>query len=282
MFPLKRQNVQEIASMWKHQMVDVSLNDGYVSPTGSLQILGLVKEFETSRGKTLALTDIDLEIYPGEFVCLIGESGCGKSTLLQILAGFEFPTGGKVLVDGRPISGPDYKRGVVFQESSLLPWLNVEQNIGLGLKIRGISAKNREVERFIELMGLKGFEHHRPLQLSGGMAQRVAIARALVNEPEMLLLDEPFGALDAFTRMRLQDELLRIWERQRYTTVFVTHDIDEAVYLGTRVIALTPRPGQIARVFNIQLRRPRDRTSAEFIRMRGMIAKEFMTLGRED
>ncbi|HEV3470347.1 MAG TPA: ABC transporter ATP-binding protein [Pyrinomonadaceae bacterium] len=249
----------------------------------SLQIHGLSKGFDTSKGTTSALSDINIDIDSGELVCLIGESGCGKSTLLQIIAGFETPTEGAALMNGRPITGPDYNRGVVFQESSLLPWLNVEQNIGLGLEIRGVSTKSSgQVERFVELMGLKGFEHHHPSQLSGGMAQRVAIARALVNDPEMLLLDEPFGALDAFTRMKLQDEFVRIWERERYTTIFVTHDIDEAVYLGTRVVALTPRPGRIARVFNIQLRRPRDRTSAEFIRMRGMIAKEFMTLGRED
>ncbi len=264
-------------------IMEENQNDTFRQPAADLQIRGLFKSFETSKGVTVALSDINLDIDSGELVCLIGESGCGKSTLLQIVAGFETPTDGEVLMNGRPIIGPDYNRGVVFQESSLLPWLNVEQNIGLGLDIRGLSAeRNGQVERFVDFMGLKGFEQHHPSQLSGGMAQRVAIARALVNDPEMLLLDEPFGALDAFTRMRLQDEFVRIWERERYTTIFVTHDIDEAVYLGTRVIALTPRPGRIARVFNIQLRRPRDRTSAEFIRMRGMIAKEFMALGRED
>lgn len=249
----------------------------------SLQIRGLVKSFETSKGQTFALSNIDLDIYPGELVCLIGESGCGKSTLLQIIAGFEQPTAGEVLLDGEPIEGPGHKRGVVFQESSLLPWLNVVQNISLGLQIRGLVGKDAgQVKRLVELMGLDSFEHHHPAQLSGGMAQRVAIARALANDPEVLLLDEPFGALDAFTRMRLQDEFVRIWEREHYTTIFVTHDIDEAVYLGTRVVALTPRPGRIARVFNIHLRRPRDRTSPEFIRMRGMVAKEFMTLGHQD
>ena len=247
-----------------------------------LEIRGLTKIFNSNKGQTVALSDINLEVGPGELTCLIGESGCGKSTLLQIVAGFESPTEGEVLMGDQPITGPDHKRGVVFQESSLLPWLNVEQNIGLGLEIRGSSRNRHElVSRFVEIMSLKGFEHHYPMQLSGGMAQRVAIARALVNDPEILLLDEPFGALDAFTRMRLQDEFVRIWERERYTTIFVTHDIDEAVYLGTRVIALSPRPGRIARVFNIHLRRPRDRTSAEFIRLRGMIAKEFMMLGVE-
>jgi len=247
--------------------------------SSGLQIRGLTKVF--SKG-TIALEDINLEIYPGELICFIGESGCGKSTLLQIMAGFEVPTEGELLVDGQPITGPDHRRGVVFQESSLLPWLDVKDNIGLGLEIRGVSGKKHEqVARFLDIMGLTQFEHHFPSELSGGMAQRVAIARALINEPNILLLDEPFGALDAFTRMRLQDELVRIWEQERYATLFVTHDIDEAVYLATRVVALTPRPGRIARIFNIQLRRPRDRTSSEFIRLRGMIAKEFMSLMRE-
>ena len=235
------------------------------------------------KGQTVALENIDLDIYEGELLCLIGESGCGKSTLLNIIAGFDAPTEGELLLNNEPVNGPDHKRGVVFQESSLLPWLTVEKNIGLGLEIRGLDTnKEKTFSRFIELMGLKGFEHYYPSELSGGMAQRVAIARALINDPDILLLDEPFGALDAFTRMRLQDEFVRIWEEKRYTTVFVTHDIDEAVYLGTRVVALSRRPGRIARVFNIHLRRPRDRTSAEFIRLRGMIAKEFMVLAHAD
>lgn len=247
----------------------------------SLQIRGLTRIF--AKGATTALKDINLDVYPGELVCLIGESGCGKSTLLQIIAGFDMPTEGEMLMNNQPVTGPDHKRGVVFQESSLLPWLNVEKNIGLGLEIRNSRInKDAKFERFIELMSLKGFEHHYPAELSGGMAQRVAIARALINDPEVLLLDEPFGALDAFTRMRLQDEFIRIWEQKRYTTVFVTHDIDEAVYLGSRVVTLSRRPGRIARVFNIHLRRPRDRTSAEFIRLRGMIAKEFMALAQAD
>jgi ABC-type nitrate/sulfonate/bicarbonate transport system ATPase subunit len=251
------------------------------SPEAKLQIRGVTKVF--SKGRTVALKDIDLDIYVGELLCLIGESGCGKSTLLNMIAGFDAPTEGELLLNNEQISGPDHKRGVVFQESSLLPWLNVEKNIGLGLEIRGAGTnKENTFTRFIELMGLKGFEHHYPSELSGGMAQRVAIARALINEPDILLLDEPFGALDAFTRMRLQDEFVRIWEEKRYTTVFVTHDIDEAVYLGPRVVALSRRPGRIARVFNIHLRRPRDRTSSEFIRLRGMIAKEFMALAHTD
>jgi sulfonate transport system ATP-binding protein len=160
-----------------------------------------------------------------------------------------------------------------------MPWRTAEENIRLGLDIRKTNHDSKaKVAEFIRLMGLAGFEKHYPAQLSGGMAQRVAIARALVNNPDVMLLDEPFGALDAFTRMRLQAELLRIWEEERLTAVFVTHDIDEAIFLGTRIVVMSARPGRIARVFNIALRHPRDRTSPEFIRLRGMIAKEFLAL----
>jgi len=244
----------------------------------AVQIRGLSKIF--TKAKTVALQDIDLDVHTGEMVCLIGESGCGKSTLLQMIAGFDFPTEGTIAVGANLVTGPSHKRAVVFQESSLLPWLTVEENIVLGLEIRGQKENREQLRRLLEIIGLVGFEHHRPSELSGGMAQRVAIGRALINDPEILLLDEPFGALDAFTRMRLQDEFVRIWERERYTTIFVTHDIDEAVYLATRVVALTRRPGRIARVFNIHLERPRDRTSSEFIRLRGMIAKEFLNVAQ--
>lgn len=245
----------------------------------AVQIHGVSKIF--SKANTVALQDIDLDINSHEMVCLIGESGCGKSTLLQMIAGFDFPTTGTISVGSNPVTGPSHKRAVVFQESSLLPWLTVEENIMLGLEIRKQKESRERVKRLLEVMGLTGFENHRPSELSGGMAQRVAIGRALINDPEILLLDEPFGALDAFTRLRLQDELVRIWELERYTTIFVTHDIDEAVYLATRIVALTRRPGRIARVFNIHLRRPRDRTSSEFIRLRGMIAKEFMNVAQD-
>ncbi|HEX8673043.1 MAG TPA: ABC transporter ATP-binding protein [Longimicrobium sp.] len=252
-------------------------------PRPKLQIRGLSKRYESKHGSTDALTGIDLDVYQNELICLIGESGCGKSTLLHIVAGFETSTAGTLEVDGGHIEGPDYRRSVVFQEPSLLPWLTVEKNVALGLEIRGVhDGSAGRVKALIDLMGLRGFERHYPAQMSGGMAQRVAIARALVNDPDLLLLDEPFGALDAFTRMRLQDELLRVWSRQQLTTVFVTHDIDEAVYLGSRVVVLTQRPGRIARIFNVGLRRPRDRTSPEFIRLSGMIAKEFLGLVRND
>jgi NitT/TauT family transport system ATP-binding protein/sulfonate transport system ATP-binding protein len=266
---------------------DIDMSDGMSIaslPNPMLGIREVSKTFLSSRKKnTLALDRINLDVYPNEMVCLIGESGCGKSTLLQLVAGFEMPTSGKIFVHDQEISGPDHKRGVVFQEQSLLPWLSVEKNIRLGLDIRGVHADVHErLKQLIEVMGLTGFEHFYPGQLSGGMAQRVAIARAIINNPDILLLDEPFGALDAFTRMKLQDELLRIKAQTDLTSVFVTHDIDEAVYLGDRIIVLTPRPGRIARIYSIPLEHPRDRTSPEFIRLRGMIAKEFMLLSRED
>jgi sulfonate transport system ATP-binding protein len=248
----------------------------------ALQFTGVSKSYGSGRSQTLAVSDITFEVIPQEFLCILGESGCGKSTLLQMMAGFERPSEGEVLAGGVRITGPDHKRAVVFQEGSLLPWLTVEKNIGLGLEIRNQNNdRHSRITGLIELMGLKGFERHYPAELSGGMAQRVAIARALINDASLLLLDEPFGALDAFTRMRLQTELLRIWEREKLTCVFVTHDIDEAVFLGTRVLVMNARPGSIGRVFNIALRTPRDRTSPDFIRLRGMIGKEFLSLTKE-
>lgn len=252
-------------------------------PEPVLNINQVSKLYTSSKNKVTALEDINLSIYPKEMICLIGESGCGKSTLLQMIAGFINPSSGNILMKGEVISGPDYKRGVVFQEQSLLPWLTVEKNIRLGLDILKIKTNMDEaVAKVIEVMGLKGFENFYPAQLSGGMAQRVAIARAIINKPSVLLLDEPFGALDAFTRMKLQDELIRLWEQTQFTSIFVTHDIDEAVYLGNRIVVLSPRPGKISRIFNIPLQHPRDRTSSEFIRLRGMIAKEFMHLSNDN
>jgi ABC-type nitrate/sulfonate/bicarbonate transport system ATPase subunit len=244
-----------------------------------LRLQGIRKTYRATRGETVAIAGVDLDVYENEFVCLIGESGCGKSTLLHMIAGFEFPTEGVITADGDPVTQPDVRRAVVFQEPALLPWLSVARNIALGLEIRGVeSGRAERVDRALELLGLSEFRDHKPGQISGGMAQRVAIGRALVNDPDVLLLDEPFGALDAFTRLRLQDELVRLWMLERYTTVFVTHDIDEAVYLATRVVVLSPRPGRIGRIFNVPLRHPRDRTSPEFIRLRGMITKEFVTM----
>ncbi len=243
------------------------------------QIRNLSKVFGQGKQETVALEDINLTIHRNEFACILGESGCGKSTLLHILAGLEKATDGEALFCGEPIEGPDWHRGVVFQRPSLLPWLSVRKNIGLGPAIRKQhNGTKTQIEHLLGIMGLSDFENHYPRHLSGGMAQRVSIARSLANNPDALLLDEPFGALDAFTRLRLQEEMVRIWTQERFSAVFVTHDIEEAVFLGTRVIVLSPRPGRIARIFNIGLRRPRKRDNIEFIRLRMMIAEEFHSL----
>jgi sulfonate transport system ATP-binding protein len=226
-----------------------------------------------------ALRDVELEVAPGEVLAVVGASGCGKSTLLRIIAGLEREHGGTVEVSGRRVTGPGTDRGVVFQEHRLLPWLTVEENVAFAVRHLEPEAKRRTVAEHVALVGLRGFERSYPSQLSGGMAQRVAIARALAPRPGVLLLDEPFGALDAFTRMQMQDEVLRIWEAERTTLVLVTHDIDEAVFLGDRVMVMSSRPGTVRRIFPVELARPRDRTSWEFASLRKAIHQEFF-MGR--
>jgi ABC-type nitrate/sulfonate/bicarbonate transport system ATPase subunit len=261
---------------------DDFLFDTLVGGTPKVEVRGVSRVFSDTSSPITALDDISLTINTGELFCLLGDSGCGKSTLLEMLAGFEHPTAGTIAVDGEVIASPSYKRGVVFQGTSLLPWLNVRDNISVGLKIRGVGdSRSQSVSDLIALMGLSGFDSHLPCQLSGGMAQRVSIARALVNEPDLLLLDEPFSALDSFTRKRLQSEVVRLWMRNRFTAVFVTHDINEAVTLATRVALMTPRPGRIAAVFQLPLSYPRDSTSTEFFRISSMITKEFLSLNRD-
>lgn len=227
-------------------------------------------------GTVVALENINLRIDEGEFICLLGPSGCGKTTLLSILAGLEKPDAGRVLLGNRPVTGPGRERGMVFQEYALFPWRTVRKNIEFGLEIQAVPRRLRQmvVDRYIRLIGLEGFAEAYPYQLSGGMKQRVAIARALVLEPEILLLDEPFGALDTFTRMRLQDEVVRLWEKEGRTFVFVTHDIDEAIFLSDRVVLMTPRPGRIAGVVRVILPRPRQRNGAGFLAMRQQIYRE--------
>ncbi|MGY6769553.1 ABC transporter ATP-binding protein [Komagataeibacter sp. NFXK3] len=199
------------------------------------------------------LHDVSLNIRAGEFMCLVGPSGCGKSTLLDLMAGLDFPTDGTILIDGEPIKGPAASRSVVFQQYALMPWLSALQNVEFALEAAGVP-RNRRRERalaYLRLVGLSDFAHRRPNQLSGGMKQRVAIARSLSVEPRVLLMDEPFGALDAQTREGLQDELLRLWHQSRQTIVFITHDIDEALYLGQRVAIMTRNPGQIAEIIDV-------------------------------
>jgi NitT/TauT family transport system ATP-binding protein len=219
------------------------------------------------------LDGISLEIEPSEFVCLLGPSGCGKTTLLNCIAGFIAPMSGKILVGGQAVAGTPAQIGFVFQEHALFPWFTVQQNVEYGLKVQGIERRARE-ERglaFIELVGLAGFERHYPHQLSGGMKQRVGIARALANRPSILLMDEPFGALDAFTRETLQEELLGIWERDRKTVIFVTHSIAEAVFLADRVVVFSPRPGRVREEVAIGVPRIRSRTSDAFVAAYGRL-----------
>ena len=213
-----------------------------------------------------------LSVAAGEFVSIIGPSGCGKSTLLRLLAGLDAPDAGELWVGDDPITGPSAERGLVFQDPNLFPWLTVSRNIQAGLVARGLLQKKRpEVDEFMRLVGLEAFANAYPHHLSGGMAQRVALARALINHPKVLLLDEPLGALDAFTRMRMQDEVLRLWQARRTTMLLVTHDIDEAIYMGDRIVIMTPHPGRIERNIAITLDRPRQRNSPEFLRLRGEI-----------
>lgn len=217
---------------------------------------------------TRALHRVSLTVEDGEIVCLVGPSGCGKSTFLNLVAGFVSHTGGEIHVDGRPIVGPGPDRGVVFQEDALFPWLSAIKNVTFGLELRGVRHSEAfELARHsLELVGLAGFEHHLPRALSGGMKQRVAIARVLVNDPAVMLMDEPFSALDTFTRTSLQKELLRIWQRSKITLLFVTHNVEEAVLLGTKIVVMnrSPEGGTVIDEVVLDLPRPRDTTGADF------------------
>ena len=244
---------------------------------GTLHIGGLSKQYQVKGRPLPVLEDITLTVAPGEFVSIVGSSGCGKSTLLRLIVGLENDHQGEVLLDGQRIVGTSLERGIVFQEHRLFPWLSVEQNIALGLLNADFTddEKARSVREHIALVGLAGFETAYPHQLSGGMSQRVAIARALVNRPEVLLLDEPFGALDALTRAHLQQELHRIWQAEGITMILVTHDVEEAVFLGEKVVVMEPRPGRIRRIVPVDLAYPRDRIGAPFSRVKEDVLAEF-------
>jgi NitT/TauT family transport system ATP-binding protein len=224
---------------------------------------------------TQALAGVTLDIRDKEFVCLVGPSGCGKTTLLRIIAGLETATAGSVTVDGQRVTGPAPTRGMVFQEYSLFPWRRVIDNVAFGLEMKGVAKEERRktAERYLEMVGLSQFRDAYPYELSGGMRQRVAIARALANDPEVLLMDEPFGALDAQTRNKMQKELLALWGQTKKTIVFVTHSVDEAVYLSDRIVVLSPRPGTVREVIPIPWPQPRDRTSAEFAEVRRRVLR---------
>ena len=245
-----------------------------MAETVTLQLNHVSKSFAKveKEGITNALGNIDLTMHDGEFISLVGTSGCGKSTILRLIAGLIPPTMGTLMVNGEEITGPDPSRGMVFQKPTLFPWLTVEKNISFSLRMQNkFKGNEEEVERMLKVIGLEEFRDDYRGQLSGGMAQRVALVRTLINHPKILLLDEPLGALDAFTRMNMQDEILDIWKKRKQLVVMVTHDVDEAIYMGTRVIAMEANPGQIKADIPIELPYPRDRSSAEFVGYRNRI-----------
>ena len=250
----------------------------------TLRIEQVSRTFPARRGNapTKALEPTDLTIGNNDFVTILGPSGCGKSTLLRIVAGLDRPTSGRVTLDGREVTGPGADRGMVFQSYTLFPWLTVRENIAFGLRERGVAEaeRNKIADAFIRQVGLSGFENHWPKQLSGGMQQRTAIARALANDPKILLLDEPFGALDNQTRALMQEMLLGIWERDQKTVLFVTNDIEEAIFLGSRVIVMSARPGRIKAEIDVDLPHPRSykiKTTPEFVQLKERLVEEIRT-----
>ncbi|ALE88850.1 ABC transporter ATP-binding protein [Pseudomonas versuta] len=248
-----------------------------------LTLENISKRFASRPGSTTqlqVLDNIQLDIAPGEFISIVGASGCGKSTLLRLILGLDEEYDGRILINGKPIAGTGLERGIVFQDHRLFPWLNVEQNVAVGLKNSPLSSaeKRDTVREHIELVGLQDFIDAYPHQISGGMAQRVAIARGLVNRPSVLLLDEPLGALDALTRARLQGELQNIWAKEKITMILVTHDVDEAVFLGDRVVVMQPNPGRIRRILDVDLPRPRNRSDSRFISLRDDVLSDFAEL----
>jgi len=243
-------------------VVDHTFKGSPAAAQATVELRNVGKTFiDRKRGReTVALADVSMTIDKSEFACILGPSGCGKSTILNLVAGFEQPNSGSVLVDGRAIAAPDRSRGMVFQQPLLFPWLNVIDNITFGPRMAGAPAEQyaAQAARYVQLMGLTGFEKHYPYELSGGMQQRVALARAWISEPELFLMDEPFGALDAQTRLMMQELLLRVWERSRTTVMFVTHDIDEALFLADRIFIMTARPGRIKENLVVDFARPRN------------------------
>ena len=242
----------------------------------AIVIRGLWKSFAGKQGSVHVLEDINTSVAPGEFVCLVGPSGCGKSTLLNIVGGFLPATRGEVIVEGNPVTGPDPRRVFVFQENSVFPWLTVRENIGFGLRGRTEEQRAPIVAHYTSMVGLDGFENAYPRELSGGMRQRVEIARALAANPDIIYMDEPFGALDFITRMKMRADLVRIWQTERKTILFVTHDIEEAVQLADRVLVMSTRPATIQEAVEIDLPRPRDLDSPGYLERRDYI---FRTMG---
>jgi NitT/TauT family transport system ATP-binding protein len=252
--------------------------------TAKISFRGVERRFVSSQGsEQIALSEVDLEIQSGEFVCLVGPSGCGKTTLINLMAGFDKPSSGTVFIDGQAVGGPDPDHIMIFQDYGLYPWRTVLGNVLFGLQARGIpkgEAHNKAMA-VLELVGLQPSANKHPHELSGGMKQRVAIARALAVEPSVLFMDEPFAALDAFTRLHLQDELLRIWQEKRPTVVFVTHDLDEAITLGQKIVLMAPNPGRVQRVLDVKLAYPRERTDSNFAVFRKQLFEEFHLVHRQ-
>jgi sulfonate transport system ATP-binding protein len=253
---------------WLESMVNATSKPWDVNhnSAGALQLRGVSKIFGLPQGRLKVLDTVELDVAPGEFVCIVGASGCGKSTLLRLIAGLDTDYSGSITYQGQAITGPDLSRGIIFQEHRLFPWLTVEQNIQLAFSATTVPRQEQRerVHEQIHRVGLVGFETAWPHQISGGMAQRAAIARALINRPKLLLLDEPLGALDALTRLRLQQELQRLWLDVGITMVMVTHDIEEAVFLADRIVVLSSRPGRIRRIVPVPMPHPRERTEASF------------------
>jgi ABC-type nitrate/sulfonate/bicarbonate transport system ATPase subunit len=246
-----------------------------VAMKGLIEIKKLRKTFPRNEGPDIVvLDDVDITFESGEFISLIGPSGCGKSTLLRLIAGLTRQDSGTISLDGGEITKPGYERGLVFQDPTLFPWMNIYENIAYGLRARGVYKTEKHcIPAFFKLVGIDGFEKSFPHHLSGGMAQRAALARTLVNQPKVLLLDEPLGALDAFTRMNMQDEILAIWQQQKMTTVMVTHDVDEAIYMATRIIVMSARPGKIEKVIKVETEHPRRRDAVGFLELRAEILR---------
>jgi NitT/TauT family transport system ATP-binding protein len=253
------------------------MTDSYTEPA-QIQISGVHKVFKTDTNEVVALKDINLEIRNGEFICMLGPSGCGKSTLLNAIAGFALPTSGKLIANGAAVTSPGPERAMVFQEYALFPWMTVSQNIAFGLEIKNMPREQitDKVDLLLDKLHLTDFRDRFPKDLSGGMRQRVAIARVLVLDSPMMLMDEPFGALDALTRRSLQDELLRIWMEFRKTIVFVTHSIQESIYLADRVVVMTYRPGTVKKVVPVDLPHPRDMNSPRFIELQKELTQMVM------
>ncbi|MFT9294829.1 MAG: ABC transporter ATP-binding protein [Acetobacter orientalis] len=250
-------------------MVTLPLSSQNTSPYGrSIQIRNVSHFYEHSSGHLTVLKNVSFEVAQGEIIALLGPSGCGKSTLLRLISGLETPTGGKIGVDGVRINGPSPDRLIVLQDSYLLPWRTIKQNVALGFEARNLPIDNGQIDQMLDMVGLLSFSDSYPRQLSGGMAQRATLARALVNNPDILLLDEPFGKLDSLTRMSIQDDFLKLSQSRTLTTLLVTHDVEEALLLASRIIVFTPRPAQIVDDFVINLTEPRHRDNRDFVALR--------------